>query len=84
MDFSLSPEQRELQARTQHFIRDVVMPYEADARQTSHGPSEELRDELVAHARAAGLLTPHASIAHGGMGLSHVDKAVGPGLNHYR
>ena len=76
MDFSLSPEQRALQERTQRFIRDVVMPYEADARQTSHGPSEDLRNELVAHARAAGLLTPHASVTHGGMGLSHVDKAV--------
>ena len=76
MDFSLTPEQHALQERTQRFIRDVVMPYEGDARQTSHGPSEDLRNELVAHARAAGLLTPHASVAHGGMGLSHIDKAV--------
>ena len=76
MDFSLSPDQLELQSRTQRFIRDVVMPYEADARQTAHGPTDGLRSELVAHARAAGLLTPHASSAHGGLGLSHVDKAI--------
>lgn len=76
MDFSLSPEQRDLQQRTQRFVRDVVMPYEHDPRQTSHGPSEDLRTELIGHARAAGLLTPHASPGHGGLGLSHVDKAV--------
>ena len=76
MDFSLSSHQLDLQARTQRFVKEVVMPYEHDPRQDAHGPSEELRSELVAHARAAGLLTPHASVAHGGMGLSHVDKAV--------
>jgi len=76
MDFSLSPEQRDLQQRTQRFVRDVVMPYEHDPRQTSHGPTEDLRTELIGHARAAGLLTPHASPGHGGLGLSHVDKAV--------
>ena len=76
MDFSLSPEQRSLQERTQRFVKDIIIPYEHDARQTSHGPTEALRDELVAHARSAGLLTPHASKNHGGMGLSHVDKAI--------
>ena len=76
MDFSLSPQQLDLQTRTQRFVKDIVMPYEHDPRQDAHGPSEELRNELVAHARTAGLLTPHASLAHGGMGLSHVDKAV--------
>ena len=76
MDFSLTPEQLSLQARTQRFIQDVIIPYEHDERQTAHGPSEDLRTELVAHARAAGLLTPHASVHHGGLGLSHVDKAI--------
>ena len=76
MDFSLSPEQRDLQARTRRFIADVVIPYENDPRQSSHGPDEALRDELVAHARRVGLLTPHASKELGGLALSHVDKAV--------
>ncbi|MBC7609321.1 MAG: acyl-CoA dehydrogenase family protein [Polaromonas sp.] len=76
MDFSLSPEQRALQERTQRFVKDIIIPYERDARQTAHGPTEELRTELVAHARSAGLLTPHASQSHGGLGLSHVDKAI--------
>ncbi|MDB5817780.1 MAG: acyl-CoA dehydrogenase [Rhizobacter sp.] len=76
MDFSLTAEQRSLQSRTRQFIADEVMPYESDARHTSHGPSEAMRDELVAKARAVGLLTPHASVGHGGLGLSHVDKAI--------
>lgn len=76
MDFSIPPELHELQERTRRFIRDMVMPLENDPRQGSHGPDEALRDELVARARAAGLLTPHASPELGGLGLSHVAKAV--------
>jgi acyl-CoA dehydrogenase len=76
MDFSLTPTQLDLQARTRRFVADTVIPYENDPRQGSHGPEEALRDELVAHARAAGLLTPHASRELGGLGLSHLDKAV--------
>lgn len=76
MDFSLSPKLQELQARTRAFIADEVMPLERDPRQDSHGPSEELRQELVARARKAGLLTPHASVELGGLGLSHVEKAI--------
>jgi acyl-CoA dehydrogenase len=76
MDFSLSPVLQELRQRTQSFIRDVVIPMENDPRQTPHGPASELRDELVARARAAGLLTPHASVELGGLGLSHVAKAI--------
>lgn len=76
MDFSLSPELIDLQARTRRFIADEVIPFEKDARQSSHGPSEELRQDLIAKARKAGLLTPHASHELGGLGLSHVAKAV--------
>ncbi|KQP12295.1 acyl-CoA dehydrogenase family protein [Pseudorhodoferax sp. Leaf267] len=76
MDFSLSPFQLDLQERTRRFILDQVIPLENDPRQDHHGPHEALRDELVARARRAGLLTPHASKEHGGLGLSHVDKAI--------
>ena len=76
MDFSLSPAQLDLQQRTRSFIADEVIPMESDPRQDSHGPHEALRDDLVAKARRHGLLTPHASKAHGGLGLSHVDKAI--------
>src|SRR5699024_11030091 len=53
-----------------------VIPLESDPRQTSHGPGEDLRNELVAKARTYGLLTPHASREMGGAGLSHIAKAV--------
>lgn len=76
MDFSLPPEIVALRDQTRQFIAEQVIPLETDPRQSSHGPSEELRRELVARARAAGLLTPHASKEMGGLGLSHVAKAV--------
>lgn len=76
MDFNLSDRQQELQQKTRAFIHEKVMPMESDPRQTAHGPEESLRSELVALARQAGLLTPHASPEMGGLGLSHVDKAI--------
>ena len=76
MDFSLSPALRELKEATRRFIAEAVVPLENDLRQSTHGPDEALRRELVARARQAGLLTPHASIAMGGLGLSHVAKAL--------
>ena len=76
MDFSLPPRAIELRERTQKFIAEQVIPLENDPRQDSHGPHPELRAELVSRARAAGLLTPHASTELGGLGLTHVEKAV--------
>jgi acyl-CoA dehydrogenase len=76
MDFSLTPELAKLQQLTRDFIRQEIIPMERDPRQTPHGPTKELRNELLAKARAAGLLTPHASRELGGLGLSHVAKAI--------
>ena len=76
MDFSLPPRAKELRDLTKKFIAEQVIPLENDPRQDSHGPHPELRNELVARARAAGLLTPHASRELGGLGLTHVEKAV--------
>jgi acyl-CoA dehydrogenase len=76
MDLSISPKLEELRGRTQKFIREQIIPLERDPRQDKHGPSEELRKELIELARQAGLLTPHASIAMGGLCLSHVEKAL--------
>src|SRR5262245_9235732 len=53
------------------------MPYEGDPRQTPHGPTEELRQELVALGREAGLLSPHVGRDWGGLGLDHRGRAVG-------
>jgi acyl-CoA dehydrogenase len=76
MNFEFSPETLELRDRTRNFIAQQVIPLENDERQSSHGPSEALREELVLRARAAGLLTPHVSTGMGGLGLSHVAKAA--------
>jgi acyl-CoA dehydrogenase len=76
MDFSLTPQLQALRERTRSFIAEQVIPLENDAGNLAHGPSEALREELVARARRAGLLTPHASRELGGLGLSHVEKAV--------
>jgi acyl-CoA dehydrogenase len=76
MDFSLSPELVELQHRTRSFIRDKIIPLEGDGRQTHHGPTEAFRQELVALAAEAGLVAPHVGSEYGGLGLSHVAKAI--------
>ena len=76
MDFTLTPELAELQARIKRFIADEVMPFEADPRQGAHGPSDALREALVDKARQAGLLSPHAAPEYGGLGLSHIGRAV--------
>lgn len=75
MDFSVSPEVQSLQVAAREFIQNDVIPLEDDVRQSAHGPDEALRNELISRARAANLLTPHASLEMGGLGLSHVAKA---------
>jgi acyl-CoA dehydrogenase len=76
MDFTLSDELAELKARTERFVREQILPYEHDARQTAHGPAEELRRELVALGRRAGLLSPHVGREWGGLGLDHRARAI--------
>jgi acyl-CoA dehydrogenase len=46
--------------RVERFVRDTVVPYEADPRRDHHGaPTDALVAELKDKARAAGVLTPH-------------------------
>ena len=52
---------RVLRDRVRSFVEQEIIPYERDARLTSHGPTDELRIELNALARRAGLLAPHVS-----------------------
>ena len=76
MDFDLSPQLQELQARTREFVAQEIIPYEKDPRCTAHGPSDDLRRELVARARRAGLLSAHMPVELGGLALNHVAKAI--------
>ncbi|HYU11118.1 MAG TPA: acyl-CoA dehydrogenase family protein, partial [Stellaceae bacterium] len=76
MDFTIPNELLELRERTERFVRDEILPREADPRLTPHGPTDEFRRELVELARAAGLLSPHVGCEWGGLGLDHRGKAV--------
>ena len=76
IDFSLTDELQEYQDRTRAFIREKIIPMESDPRQSPHGPSDELRLEVAALGREAGLLTPHIGEEWGGLGLPHIGKAI--------
>ncbi len=76
MDFAIPPEIATLKAEVDAFIRRDVIPFEGDPRWTAHGPTDELRRDLNARAKAAGLLAVHVPKEFGGRDLSHVAKAV--------
>ncbi len=76
MDFSLPKELEALGDRVLAFVKEKVVPYEADPRWTAHGPTEDLRRALTDEARQAGLLSVHVPKEFGGLGLDHVGKAV--------
>lgn len=76
IDFTIPSEHVALRDRVAEFVREHVIPRENDPRQTDHGPSEDLRRDLVGLARAHGLLSPHAAKEYGGLGLDHRGMAV--------
>lgn len=76
IDFEIPPDLAALRDQVRRFVREKIVPYENDARQTAHGASESLRRELVALSRAEGLLSPHAPREYGGLGLDHRGVAV--------
>lgn len=76
IDFSLEDRQIELQQHVRAFVTEKVLPFEADARNTAHGPTDDLRRELNALAKAAGIFAPHVPTRWGGLGLNHVDMAL--------
>jgi len=78
MDINFAPptELVELAARTKAFVIDKVIPYEKDPRWTSHGPTDELRLELNALAKDAGVFAPHVPKEFGGRALNQVGRAL--------
>jgi acyl-CoA dehydrogenase len=66
---------RDIAARVERFVRDVVAPYERDARRDHHDcPTDALVGELREKARAAGVVTPH--ILPDGRHLSQRETAI--------
>jgi len=55
--------------RVSEFIREEIVPCEAEVREHGHGPDQALLTTLRERARCAGVLTPH--IPANGEHLSH-------------
>ena len=72
IDLRHGDEVDDLVARTEGFVRDVVVPVEE-----RHGRvvTEAARDELQKAARDAGIFAPHAPPEYGGLGLGMCDRA---------
>jgi acyl-CoA dehydrogenase len=75
IDFTLPPEVIDLRDRTAAFVRDVVIPAEGRDRSV-HGLDGELRFELQAATKKAGLFAPHVAPELGGLGLDLRGQAV--------
>jgi acyl-CoA dehydrogenase len=76
IDFAPTPQQEDLRARVDNFVRSRIVPLEVDPRQGPHGPQDDFRRELNALARAEALLAPHVGREWGGLGLDHVSCAI--------
>ncbi|MGY1873757.1 acyl-CoA dehydrogenase family protein [Nocardia gipuzkoensis] len=76
IDFAIPAELVAERDRVRRFVIDKIVPYERDPRLTAHGPTDELRQELVELARAEKLLTVQAPESLGGRGLTHIEQAV--------
>jgi alkylation response protein AidB-like acyl-CoA dehydrogenase len=74
MSIGVTEQGREIAAKVEAFVREIVIPYEKDSRCGGHGPADSLVFELREKARAAGVLTPH--IPEGTGHLSHQDVAL--------
>lgn len=78
MDFTLTPAIDEIRLKVRAFIEETVMPLEerSDSWNEYENIRLDLRDEIRAKARAAGLWAPQTPKSRGGMGLSMAEQAV--------
>ncbi|HLJ39038.1 MAG TPA: acyl-CoA dehydrogenase family protein [Steroidobacteraceae bacterium] len=71
MDFTLSEEQQLIVSTTRRFVREELVPHEAEVERTGE-LREELRRELTSRAQAAGLYAANMPTEVGGAGLDGV------------
>jgi acyl-CoA dehydrogenase len=78
MDFSLPPDIEVLRRKVREFVTEEIVPLESNT--DVYDPYENIRldvlDGIRAKAKAAGLWAPQAPRERGGLGLSHVGRAV--------
>lgn len=76
VDLSHPAEVRDLVSRTSAFVAEVVLPVEdGSGGDVERAGGDAVRRELQAEARARRLLSPHAPVEYGGLGLGMVDRA---------
>ncbi len=76
VDLSYRPEVDDLVERTRAFIDEVVLPIEnRHAGDIVAAGGDDLRRELNAQAKAAGIFAPHAPVEFGGLGLTMSDRS---------
>ncbi|NOP99417.1 acyl-CoA dehydrogenase family protein [Mycolicibacterium fortuitum] len=76
IDFTIPAELAALRDNVRAFVVDEIVPYETDPRLTQHGPTDDLRAELVELARKQNMLTLQADRRYGGLEPSHCEQAV--------
>jgi alkylation response protein AidB-like acyl-CoA dehydrogenase len=76
MNFAVAKPLAELSARVDAFVREKVIPFETDPRWGAHGVPDDLRAELNALARAAGLFPINSPREYGGLGLTHLEQSA--------
>ena len=76
MDFTIPKPLEELRDRVSAFVREKIIPFEKDPRWGHHGIPEDLRRDLNAAAKEAGLLAINSPEEFGGKGFSHFEQAV--------
>jgi alkylation response protein AidB-like acyl-CoA dehydrogenase len=76
MDFTIPKPLEELRDKVATFVREKIIPFEKDPRWGHHGIPEDLRRDLNATAKAAGLLGINSPEEFGGKGFSHFEQAV--------
>ena len=78
MNFSLPPDVEALRERVAGFVRERIVPLEADrANYDAHeNVAPAVLERMRAEVKAAKMWAPQLPVAHGGLGLSVVGRAA--------